>query len=129
LNNIKEVFRYVLAGLINTAVGYGVFLFLVYFISLSAYYANAIGYFFGLCTAFILNKYFVFNTTHTSIEHLFKFVISFFIAYAINVLILFICLNILNLSPAVGQIFAMFFYTISFYILNKFLVFRKKNNG
>ena len=126
MNNIKEVFRYVLAGLINTAVGYGIFIFFVYFISLNAYYANAIGYFFGLCTAFILNKYFVFNVKNTTKIDIIKFLVSFLFSYGINIFTLFLCLNLFNLSAAMGQAIAMIFYTISFYIVNKYIVFYKK---
>lgn len=126
MNNIKEAFRYILAGLINTAIGYGIFIFLVYIILIDAYYANAIGYFFGLCTAFILNKYFVFNVKNTTKIDIIKFLVSFLFSYGINIFTLFLCLNLFNLSAAMGQAIAMIFYTISFYIVNKYIVFYNK---
>lgn len=118
----KEIIRYATAGLVNTFVGYGVFIYLV-FLDLEIYCANAFGYFVGLCVAFLLNKYYVFNKEKTNIKHIIKFGISFVIAYAINLLTLSFFLNFITPNPAIGQIFAMMCYTVSFYILNKYIVF------
>lgn len=123
IGNKNEIIRYALAGILNTIAGYGVFIILVYLININPYYSNIIGYIFGLSVAFILNKYYVFNIKKTTKVDVIKFVLSFLFAYGINIFVLFLCLKVFNLSPALGQIFAMVMYTISFYVLNKFLVF------
>ena len=119
----KEIIRYGIAGMINTFVGYGVFIFIVFFMNFDPYYANGLGYCIALCVAFLLNKYYVFNKKETDIYHVIRFFIAFLIAYIINLIILFICLDFLELNLALGQIFAMISYTASFYIFNKYIVF------
>ncbi len=129
MNNIKEVFRYVLAGLINTAVGYGIFIFFVYIITINPFFANIISYIVAICIAYILNKLFVFKDKNSNKQNIIKFLIAFFIAFTINFIALFIFLNIFNFSPAIGQVFAMIIYTTVFFLLNKFYVFNYKGDG
>lgn len=124
-NHINEIIRYIIAGIINTIVGYAIFIFLVYLIQINPFYSNGISYIFALCVAFILNKYFVFNSINRDVKHVIKFIISFIISFLINIFILFVCLNVLGQNPAMAQILAMIFYSISFYVLNKFFVFNE----
>lgn len=119
----KEIIRYLIAGLINTLLGYGVFISFVFFMNFNPYYANGLGYCIALCVAFLLNKYYVFNKKETNIYHVIRFLITFLIAFIINLIILFVCLDFLELNSALGQIFAMLSYTVSFYIFNKYIVF------
>lgn len=124
ISSENEIIRYIISGIINTVVGYGVFICLVYLLDVNPFYANAIGYIIALCIAFILNKYFVFNVKNTQIKHFLMFIIAFIVAFFINVIVLSLFLNVLNLYPAIAQIFAMISYTVSFYIFNKFIVFK-----
>lgn len=122
--NINEIVRYVIAGIINTIIGYSIFIYLVYVLEINPFYSNITSYIIALFVAFILNKYFVFNVEDKQIKRFIMFIISFIIAYSINLVVLFLSLNIFNLNPAIAQIFAMIFYTFIFYLLNKFIVFK-----
>lgn len=124
ISSSKEIIRYGIAGIINTFIGYSIFIALVYLLNINLYYSNIIAYFLGLCMAFILNKYFVFNVKQTTKTDVIKFFVSFFIAYGTNIFVLFLCFNIFNLNPATSQVLAMVSYTVNFYILNKLIVFR-----
>lgn len=129
MNSFREVIRYGIAGVINTIVGYGVFILLVYIVAINPFFANIISYIVAICIAYILNKLFVFKNKNSNKQNIIKFLIAFFIAFTINFISLFIFLNIFKLSPAVGQIFAMIIYTTVFFLLNKFYVFNNKGDG
>ncbi len=128
MNNLNEIFRYLLAGTINTIVGYCIFLVMLYIVNVNPYYSNIVGYIFGLIIAYILNKLFVFKNKTTTKTSIYRFFIAFILSFFINLFVLFIFVDILNQSPAISQIVAMTFYTIIFYLLNKFYVFKGNQN-
>lgn len=120
---MHEIVKYGLAGVINTIIGYGIFLIAYEWIKFSPEIANAIGYLFGLCAAFILNKMFVFKKGKISFALLMRFLLAFFVAFAANQITLIILINHSSLWVEVAQIFAMATYTILFYLLSKYFVF------
>lgn len=117
-------FRYLIAGGINTLVGYGVFLFLFWAYAIQPAYANAVGYLVALILAFILNKFFVFKSPKLSLGVVTRFYIAFLCAFLLNQLVLFLLCSVLLLSAEISQIFAMAGYTLLFYYLNKIYVFK-----
>lgn len=121
---LAEVLRYGIAGLINTAIGYGIFLGVLAWTGLSPQQANAIGYGVGLGVAFLLNRYFVFAHAKLSFEAAVRFMVCFMIAFAINQLMLALLLRVWHVRSEIAQLFAMATYTIAFYVLNKHVVWR-----
>jgi len=121
-----QALRYIFAGVVNTAIGYGVFLALMILFNTTPAYANAIGYGVALIVAFALNKIFVFNQSTTDRSTIPKFIIAFAISFAINQLVLLIIYRGMGVRPEIAQIFAMVSYTVAFYLLNKEFVFNKK---
>lgn len=115
--------KFIFAGVVNTAIGYGVFLLLVTLLDMNPSYANAIGYGIALIVAFILNKTFVFNQSTTDRSTIPKFIVAFGIAFGINQLVLISGYRLAGLDPKIAQVFAMVSYTVVFYILNKKFVF------
>lgn len=126
--NLNEICRYLLAGTINTIVGYCIFLIMLYVLNVNLYYSNIVGYIFGLIMAYILNKLFVFKSKITTKNSIYRFFIAFIFSFFINLFVLFIFVDILNQSPAISQIIAMTFYTIIFFLFNKFYVFKDNLN-
>lgn len=121
-----QIIKYILSGLINTAVGYSVFWVLLKHFDLSAEYANAAGYGSALVVAFALNKIFVFNQstfTHSMIP---RFIFAFTASFLINQIILIITHRAIGLPVEIAQVIAMATYTIIFYLLNKRFVFNEK---
>lgn len=117
-----EILRYATAGIINTLVGYGVFLLALRWIDLSPELSNVIGYGVGLCIAFTLNCLFVFKNAQLSIGAGIRFAIGFVFAFALNQAMLFYMMNACKVIPEIAQIFAMTTYTLVFYLINKYLV-------
>lgn len=123
---MHEIIKYGLVGVINTIIGYGVFLIAYEWAKFSPEMANAIGYLFGLCAAFILNKIFVFNQREISFVESVRFLIAFMLAFGLNQAMLIFLINYSPVPVEVAQIFAMAIYTVLFYLLSKYFVFVKK---
>ncbi len=121
----NEFHRYLIAGLINTAIGYVTFLIALHAFGFSATSSNGISYAAGLLSAYVMNLAFVFKKSKSSADSIFRFLLGFSIAYAINIAVLKISIQGTGLPPEIGQIFAMVAYTVSFYFINKHFVWKK----
>jgi len=118
-----QFIKYIISGVANTVVGYGVFLILLKLFHISPEYANASGYAIALVVAFILNKVFVFKQSVYNRSTIPRFLVAFIIAFFINQLVLMALYRVIGMSAEIAQIFAMISYTIIFYFLNKKFVF------
>ncbi len=120
----SEFVRYIVSGVVNTCVGFLVFVLLVYAFGFNLYASNAIGYGVALTCAFLLNRFFVFEGAQITSGAISRFLISFAAAFVINQAVLTGLSAGLSLSPVLSQIGAMTVYTGTFYLANKYLVFR-----
>ena len=122
----KTLIKYLIIGVLNTIVGFG--LFLLMWQGLSQELSNIIGYAVGICFSFVMNKIFTFKSKQTSktanLKEFLKFVSSMLIAWILNFITLKICLN-LGVNPYISQIIAGAIYTITGYLLSKIWVFKK----
>ncbi|MCG8345818.1 MAG: GtrA family protein [Chlorobiales bacterium] len=119
---VGEIIRYLFAGMVNTAAGYGTFLLLLHGMLWGPWYANAGSYAIGLLVAYTLNLQFVFRYSSHSKGAVLKFIVGFAISYALNLVVMHLMLSEVKLRPEFAQLFAMASYTISFYLFNKFFV-------
>lgn len=120
---MNEFIKFLVAGVINTLTGYGVFWIMWKWAGFSPEGANAIGYVTALLLAFILNHFFVFSGSVFSMTSVTRFIAAFGTAFAINQGVLFVLFRIFFVPPEIAQVFAMTVYTIIFYFLNKWFVF------
>jgi len=118
-----EIFRYLISGFINSTIGYILFIISLNFFFINIYYSNFLSYLAGVSSAFFLNKYYVFKKN--SEASIYIFVVGFIISYFINLVILKLILEFLNISNEDAQLISMATYTITFYIYNKLIVFKK----
>ena len=119
----SEVLRYLGAGTINTLVGYLAFWIALRGFSASVVLANVISYACGLSCAYLLNRRFVFTARAPSASSAWKFAAGFALAFAVNALVLQVASAALHLPPEAAQILAMIAYTVTFYFINKYIVF------
>jgi putative flippase GtrA len=119
-----EFVRYLLVGFVNTLFGYSLFLVFYKIGNLSPEYSNAASYMIALLLAYVLNRIYVFSDKSISKINLLKFIISFIVAYFLNFATLWLLLKTTETTTEIVQLIAMAIYTVTFYILNKFYVFR-----
>lgn len=119
-----EVLRYGAAGVVNTAVGYAVFWVMLRLLGVGPALSNAAGYAVALAVAYVINRRYVFVSSHPRENAPLLFIGAFLAAFTVNQLVLRYGMNSLSLMPEVAQLLAMAGYTVFFYLLNKFLVYK-----
>jgi len=114
---------YNIVGIVNTVVGFSI-IFLLMFSGMTAVMSNMIGYMLGGILSYYLNKKYTFKSKEDSILQALKFFMVIFLAYGLNFLVLQWLLKSIN--PYMAQFFAAVVYTLSSFILAKFVVFKGK---
>jgi len=122
--NFLELAKYLIVGVINTFVGFGLTLLLTY-LDVLPEAANFAGWVFGTAVSFVLNSVFTFKQKPTWRAY-FKFILSMSLAFFINIAVLRICYVWLGLNVYLSQLIAAVFYTLSGFLLSKFFAFKKR---
>jgi putative flippase GtrA len=119
--------RYCFIGGINGVVTYSLIFILMVFLNVNYLVSNVIGYAAGITTSFFLNKYANFKSDGKVKIELPIFVLSFLIAYSVNIAVLYATVELLLQSKLTGLIIASAVYSILFYLASRFLVFIKRS--
>ena len=121
---MSRLFRFALAGLANSAVGWAV-IFGGLWAGLSGLAANAAGFGAGLVLSFTLNRRFVFGVTGAvQGREVAKFLAAFAVAYGINVAVLYAAQSMLGADNPLAQLPAVGAYAVIFFLLSQLFVFR-----
>ncbi|WP_428408186.1 GtrA family protein [Hyphococcus sp.] len=123
-----QLIRFGVVGAINTATTFVVIVLLMLALHWSPLAANAAGYCVGLCVSYFLNKRFTFKQRAAVRRSAWRFVGAFVMAYSANALILMGAIRLLSLNAVIAQGAAAVAYTLSFFVLCKFWVFRDDEN-
>lgn len=116
--------RFLLAGSANTIVGYSMILLLGYGFGLAPKVANAGGYAIGLLLAYVLHHRFTFASDKPHMVAAPRFIVTAICCYFINLATLDACLKLPAIPVAIAQAVAVGAYTLTFYLISRFLVFR-----
>jgi putative flippase GtrA len=115
--------RYLLVGTLNTSVGYALILGLQFGLAVNPFLANGIGYAVGLAISYVLNRRFTFQSRRSHRSGLPAYLAAAAISYGVNALVLASGLAA-GLASPLAQALAVVAYTVSFYLLARFSVFR-----
>ena len=122
-NLALEIKRFAISGFANTALSLLV-MRLIYIIAKNHYFANGIGYLFGILLSYFLSKHFVFRPKDAKFKYTrLRFVLALALAFAANMLVLWITLNVLGLSAVYAYALALITYTGINFLLQKSYVF------
>lgn len=116
--------RFAVVGLGNTLVGYAVILFLHYGLGAAPVASNIGGYAVGALLSYGLNRRFTFASQRAHLQALPRFCLVVAACFAINLLVLKICVALFSWPVALAQALAIGAYTLCFYIASRSLVFR-----
>jgi len=118
----REFITYLMVGVVNTLVGLGTTFIGLEILALHYLLANAVGYGFGLICSYFLNRTITFRSPHRGARHFVKFLIFFFISYALGQLLLILLVEQFQMDEFLATIFGMGLYTlVSFYLNRKFV--------
>lgn len=120
-------YRYLLVGLVNTAVGFGVILILQLYFGLHPIAANAWGYVVGLIVSYALNRKYTFRSQRSFRSSIPLFAGAAAVSYLINLAVLQFSITVLDVHPVLSQALANCAYVLSFYIANRYVVFKGKS--
>jgi putative flippase GtrA len=118
-----QILKYLLVGIINTIVGYGIIFFLM-FLGVSPEISNIVGYAVGISVSYVLNKIYTFQSKAHPKKEFPKFVLSLLASYTLNFLTLVLCIHILKINPYISQIISGAVYTVSGFVFLKYFAFR-----
>ncbi|WP_409212534.1 GtrA family protein [Desulfurella amilsii] len=126
--SIRVFLKYLLVGIINTIVGYGI-IFSLMFIGTSPEISNIIGYAIGIIVSYALNKIYTFKSKAHPKKEFPKFVLSLLTSYGLNFLTLILCIHIFKINPYISQIISGAVYTLSGFVFLKYFAFRNQLEG
>jgi putative flippase GtrA len=125
-SHAQELLRYVINGIVATAIHYGVLTFNLEVLNFpSAGLANLAAAVFGIITSFLGSRYFVFRKTdETILLQAMKFSGLYGVIAVLHFLVLLIWTDWLGLDYRIGFLIATGLQVSLSYIGNKFLVFK-----
>lgn len=119
---MAQAMRFGLVGVINTLIGVSVIYGMMYLVKASPVLANLAGHSIALCVSFFLNSWFTFEQRPTR-GHAIGFLGIFGVSYLVNLGVLLLG-GVAGLDPAIAQLPAMVSYTIVFFLISRYVVFR-----
>ena len=121
---LGQFVRFLLVGVLNTCVGLSVIFAAMGLLGLAEAPANAVGYAVGLCVSFVLNKRWTFTHDGRALAAALRFLFAFAIAYGLNLATVLGAIAWFGLDPYLAQALGVPPYTISFFLLSRYVVFR-----
>lgn len=120
-NTFFQFVKFLVVGCINT-VSSLIVIYTLMLMGVGLVASNAVGYLFGLMLSFVINSACTFNIGVQK-KLVFKYIVAFAVSYGLNISVVF-SVHAMGGSKAVSQLSGMPFYTIIFFILNKWWVIK-----
>ncbi|MGM0876418.1 MAG: GtrA family protein [Bacillota bacterium] len=119
----KEFFLFALVGILNTAINFFSYTFLVIFHT-PYLVANLIGYGVGMANSYFLNKQFVFQQRERNPKYLVKFIFVNILTVTVHSLLLYVFVTLLGLHKIYSQGFVTCITFLLNYAGNKLWTFK-----
>lgn len=120
----RSLLRFAVVGVLNTAVGLAAVFAAARFLDAGAFAANAIGLAVGFVVGYLANRRWTFGSKESVAMTAPRYLIAFAAAYALNAAILAFFLRTANWPPIAAQAAALTAYSLAFYWLCRWMVFR-----
>ena len=128
----KEIINYLIVGVLTTIVSLGIYYLLTFTIlnpnnAIQLQVANVISWIGAVIFAYFTNRKFVFESKEKNmLKEASKFAISRVGTLLMDMLIMFVTVNLMNIQHWIAKLIVQVVVTILNYIFGKFLVFNKK---
>ncbi len=128
----KEIINYLIVGVLTTVVSLGIYYLLTFTIlnpenPFELQVANVISWIGAVIFAYFTNRKFVFESKEKNmLKEASKFAISRVGTLLMDMLIMFVTVNLMNIPHWIAKLIVQVVVTILNYIFGKFLVFNKK---
>ena len=123
-----QLLRFVVVGLLNTAIGLLAVLFAHRILQWDPYAANAFGYLVGLSCGFALNRAWTFRDTGPVSMTAMRYLAAFLLSYGANLAVLTALIAGLGVHHDLAQAAALLTYSLVFFGLSRIFVFLKASS-
>ena len=121
----KEVINYIIFGVLTTVVNWIVFQICIEIFSINWSIANVIAWIFSVIFAYVTNRTIVFQSSSTHvIKELLLFVQFRLVSLLLEMLIMFILIEMISFEPFASKIVTSVVVVIANYIFSKAVIFR-----
>jgi putative flippase GtrA len=126
---MKQFFRFLTVGVVNTLLGYCLIFACMYGAHLSPETSNITGYAGGLVASYVLNRKYTFKSKQKRGDEIARFLVVFVIAYAANFAMLVFLIRGMNAHAGASQLLAGVMYTTASFFMNKHYAFNAAGVG
>lgn len=120
---MRQLLKFAMVGVLNTALGYAVIFGCMYLLGLGAVVSNVLGYAVGLVVSYSLNRSFTFRSSGARRAEMIRFVAIFLLAYLANLGVLVLLIRRFGWHEGVAQVIAGVVYFGLSFVFNKYYVF------
>lgn len=129
IKKYKELIKYLIIGVLTTAINYIIFAILVKLANIEMHVSNIIAWLISVIFAYFTNKLFVFESKSFKLKVIGKEILSFgaarIFSLGLEEVILYVFVNLLNINELIIKLIANVIVIIVNYILSKFIIFKK----
>lgn len=123
---LLQLIKYAIAGMISTSINLGFFFLATEFLKVWYIIASAFGFFIGLSSSFVLDKFWAFHnwSEQNVVKQYFKFSIVSIIAFSLNLLLLYTLTEYLGIRSIVAQLYSTIIAAITSFAGHRNWAFR-----
>lgn len=126
LEKYKEIILYLIFGVLTTIVNIASFYILVDILKINWIVSNVAAWILSVLFAYFTNKTYVFESKNSNIiKEFISFIICRILSLGIDMVFMFILIDLLNVSNLISKIIVNIIVVIANYIFSKFLIFKK----
>lgn len=121
--NSREIIKYGVVGIFNTACGLSIIYFLMFFGKISPYISNFLSYCICFVISFLLHSKFTFSQKNIKIKKIISFSATVAMSVVSNMGVLFLSIEILRFDEYFSQLLGLSTYVIVHFTLLKIFVY------
>lgn len=122
---LSQFVKFGIVGLSNNMVSLGIYYILIFF-NINYLIANTIGFFASIINSYYWNKKYVFKPDNnvSSSKSFIKVTISYGISYILSIIIMYMFVDIMNISENIAPVLKLVFTVPINFLLNKLWAFK-----
>ncbi|WP_367618591.1 GtrA family protein [Paenibacillus andongensis] len=120
----SQSIKFLIIGILNTVVGYLIYFVCLKFFDLNYIFSLLYAHVLGVLHSYFWNSKWTFKKGRKTYKNLLKFSGVYGVSFLINLLVLYILINYLSLTPLLSQGFALFITTLISFIGHKYWSFK-----
>lgn len=121
---LGQAVRFGVVGVVNTLVGLAVIYLAMAALRFDDVAANVLGYAVGLAVGFALNRRWTFAHAGRVLPTALRFAVAFVVSYVLNLATMLLLRDHFGVDPYIAQAAGVPPYTIAFFLLSRYFVFR-----